>query len=214
MNLYWDLEYNVWQKLSPDGKRRFEMDYGDWNNLSVDERVASLDSFFNELNSKKLIEEQRQEREREYQVLRETIAPLAEAFQSIADGLKDVSYRVAENTNAERQAVSNLETSLTSRERETRDSLGSTQPQQPITLYTAATQKMNCVYDRAKGPKDCIIIETTSEGRYGTCSVGDQVRRKKILPLLFTSALEQTGCPSNTVIRKCDYLVYERVRFS
>ncbi len=83
----------------------------------------------------------------------------------------------------------------------------------PSNVYVNTGIKMNCVYAK-DGPKDCIVVQQGPGGTYGVCTVGDQVRREQILPRLFTGALGKTGCPSNRIIRVCDYLQYQRVKLS
>lgn len=92
---------------------------------------------------------------------------------------------------------------------------GGQQPQSapPPNIYVNTGIKMNCVYAK-DGPKNCIVVQQGSDGTYGVCTVGDQVRREQILPLLFTGTLGKTGCPSNRMIRICDYLQYQRVKLS
>ena len=79
--------------------------------------------------------------------------------------------------------------------------------------YISVPVRMDCEYKK-NGPKGCITVEHGPDGTYGVCTKGDQVRRKQILPLLFTTALNTTGCPSNRLIMVCEYLKNQRVKLS
>ena len=79
--------------------------------------------------------------------------------------------------------------------------------------YMTLPLRMDCEYKK-DGPKGCITVEQGPDGTYGVCTKGDQVRRKQILPLLFTTALNTTGCPSNRIIRVCEYLTNQKVKLS
>ena len=112
--------------------------------------------------------------------------------------------------------VRELETKLTRPKPITDESMVGTptgiRPQ--VNVYATYPLKMDCRYREKGGPKECIVVETTPEGRYGTCTVGDQVRRMQILPRLFTTAFEKAGCPSNRLVRPCEYYLTKRVPMS
>lgn len=73
---------------------------------------------------------------------------------------------------------------------------------------------MDCVYS-SQGPRQCVLVyyEVRDERKYGTCTVGDQVRRMQMLPHLFAST-RQVSCPSNRVVGMCQYLTNEKVKLT
>ena len=87
------------------------------------------------------------------------------------------------------------------------------QPPQP-NVYISTPVKNDCPYVKDGGPKNCIVVNVTPDGTYGTCLTGHQVREKQIVHRWFTSAFESTGCPSNKQIKPCVYYLQERVKIS
>lgn len=202
----------AWQKLTFQGKREFEEKYGRWDILSDEQRFSSLSSYFSEL---------RQQSEEE--LIRKTTEPYLKAMESFAQ-LLDRRFgqmegqleRMSKTGEELRNHVRELETKVNEpRQIQDRYMVGTPTGIQPqVNVYTSYPQKMDCRYREKGGPKECIVVETTQEGTYGTCTVGDQVRRMQILPRLFTTAFEKAGCPSNRLVRPCEYYTTKKVKIS
>ncbi|MBI2658692.1 hypothetical protein HYX05_01140 [Candidatus Woesearchaeota archaeon] len=202
----------AWQKLTLQGKGEFEEKYGRWDILSDEQRFSSLSSYFSELR-------QQTEDDR----IRKITEPYVRAMESFAQlldkrfGQMEGQLEKMSRTGEElRGHVRELETKVNEpKQIQDRSMVGTPTGIQPqVNVYASYPLKMDCRYREKGGPKECIVIETTPEGRYGTCTVGDQVRRMQILPRLFTTAFEKAGCPSNRLIRPCEYYLTKRVPIS
>lgn len=202
----------AWQKLTFQGKDEFEKKYGRWDTLSDEQRFGSLSSYFSELREQS-----------EEEKIRRITEPYVRAMEGVAQ-LLDRRFGQMEG-QLEKMSKSGEELKGHIRELETKvkepkqiqdmSIVGTPTGIQPqVNVYTSYPQKMDCRYREKGGPKECIVVETTQEGTYGTCTVGDQVRRMQILPRLFTTAFEKAGCPSNRLIRPCEYYTTKKVRIS
>ncbi|MBI1934856.1 hypothetical protein HYS31_00295 [Candidatus Woesearchaeota archaeon] len=83
----------------------------------------------------------------------------------------------------------------------------------PQNVYVSTPLKMDCRYVK-NGPKECIEVYHESGGTYGTCTIGDQVRKTQIMGRWITNAMEQSGCPSRRIIKVCEYLKNRIVKIS
>ena len=202
----------TWQKFTPEGKREFEVRYGSWERLSDEQRYSSLSSYFSYLRQQAEDDRIRKITEPYVRALEGLGAMLDKKFGQIEGKLE----QIGQDNAGLRRNVRELETKLTQPKPITHESMVGTptgiQPQ--VNVYASYPLKMDCRYREKGGPKECIVVETTPEGRYGTCTVGDQVRRMQILPRLFTTAFEKAGCPSNRLVRPCEYYLTKRVPIS
>ena len=76
--------------------------------------------------------------------------------------------------------------------------------QQTIMLGTSYT--MDCRYIKEGGPKNCLHIRDTSNGRYVQCETAVNLQKRRILHSLLTTAYGLVGCPSNRLIEPCEYV--------
>ena len=206
-----DLEEKVWGRLSETTRREFESIYGCWDDLSFEERVAGLQSYRSILAKRE--EEVKEERRREE--MRQTVAPVIEYLKVLGQGTDQINKQLDDirtNQGETYRRMGQLEGRLKDRP-QLPVMNQSPPPAAPQNVYINTPLKMNCAYSK-DGPKDCIDVFQGLDGhRYGTCTVGDQVRRKEILPRALSSARKQCGCPSK-IIRECDYLSREKVKLS
>ena len=202
----------TWQKMSIEGKREFETAYGHWSSLNTDQRSGSLSSYFSNLRQREEDERVRKYTEPYIKALHEITHLLDRKFGNLEGQLSQIG-RTNEYLRGQVNKLENL--AKEDRARKQISITSKTTGTSPQTnTYPIFPIKMDCVYKGDTGPKECIIIESTPEGRYGTCTVGAQVRMRQIGPKLFTTAFETTGCPSNRLVRPCEFYLNERVKLS
>ncbi len=206
----------VWKQFSIAEQREFEQRYGRWEDLGASERHSYLGSYVSSIKGK-----ERAKAEEELHARR--MEPMVKALQGFGEMLDkhttEIYRRLDEIGQATKQSGAEMrslearmgERALPSRILPTLPSDSHSQIQQQPTVIVTTPVRMNCQYSK-DGPKDCIIVQQRPNGTYGHCTVGEQARSRQIAPLFLTSALDQTGCPSNRVIRVCEYLENEWVK--
>ncbi|MBI2546074.1 hypothetical protein HYV81_02745 [Candidatus Woesearchaeota archaeon] len=214
---------------SSDGKAYFRQNYGDWDSMDEEHRAQSMADFLYRRKEQADEEQLRKTRTMMEDVMRpyqETLRGFAELMDKRFGDINNTLGRVIGKQNEADKRLGDLELrALTGPGQAalppasgpyTQTSMVGTPTgiQPKIVVYAGHTQKMDCRYREKGGPKECIIVESTDDGRYGTCTVGDQVRRMQILPRWFTTAFEKAGCPSNKFVRPCEYYLAQRVKLS
>lgn len=208
-----------WQLMSSDGKREFEQKYGDWSQLSDEQRASCLSDYFYYLRQQERTQKAKEEVER----IRTIMEPYMRTLEGFAGSLDkrfgQIEGRLEQISTAGEDLgghVRELEEGLKGQKHVKELSIvGMPTGMHPqVQVNTNYPLKMDCRYREKEGPKECIVVESTPEGRYGTCTVGDQVRRMQILPRLFTTAFEKAGCPSNKLVRPCEYYLTKRISIS
>ncbi len=201
----------TWNALSQVGKIEFEIRYGKWEAMTDEQRYAHLGGYFSYL---------RQQAEEEK--MKKIVEPIVETLKEFASGIITKANRMEhrieqiEHGLNETREIRGIERVVGQQTPMQEIKMVGTptgiQPQ--VNVYTSYPMKMDCRYREKGGPKECIIVESSPEGRYGTCTVGDQVRRMQILPRWATSAFEKAGCPSNRLVKSCEFYLSRRVQIS
>ena len=199
----------AWQRMSSTGKDEFQQLYGAWDSMSTDVRLSNLSSYFSKLR--------REKRDAEIKAIVEPIMQYIKDQQQVSNQERlDLRREIKALGDA---AASANERRLEERLRETtssrRDNQYAQPPSAPPTSFSVPPTPIarDCVYDK-NGPKGVIVVTATNDGIYGTCMVAQQVNARRLGPLVLTSMLERLGCPSNKVIRTCEYLENAKVRIS
>ena len=226
-----DLEARVWQKLPDERRLEFQNRFGRWDSLSYQERVAHLDSYFSllEQRSREEIIRQAEERrlqsekeieERRLEVMRGSLDPIKDYLAQLGAAVGELKTMIGQTGNkqeSDSERLRELEDRLKVLSQANATPEPPQQSSQPI-IYVMTPLKDDCRYPTSKQiprPTGCIQIFQEPDGhRYGTCTVGGQVRSKQILGTLLTNAIDEAGCPTNKLVKICKYLTYEKVRIS
>lgn len=197
---------DVWKRMSSSEREEFEGNYGLWKNMSPRDKVVNFRDYHEEAQRRNA-EERREERGKD--AMKEIVEPLAENLEKLSSNFREMWDKIQQTQEKNNKL---LEEKIKEKPDNPSSSLDKFKYPPHNPTYFTAPSKMDCVYSK-EGPKGCILIQQTPEGKlYGTCTVGDQVRRKRILPILITGAINEAGCPSARMIKVCDYLKYERVK--
>ncbi len=194
----------VWQKLTPFGRSDFEKKYGSWGTLSDNQRYSFLSDYFTNLR-------EQEEAER----IRATQEPIVRALERLAQSSdrtsRDLSGRLDKIEDRTRDYLRDKELERGLSEQRI-PPLPQPSPQSPTVLVTTPI-RANCQYDRDKGPKECIIVQQRADGMYGQCQVGYMANHRQNAPFRWMSSSRQiTGCPSNSLINVCPYLLNDWVK--
>ena len=138
---------------------------------------------------------------------------IGDSMQQVAHAVKDLREQYG-HTLLQIGDLRNLQAELANSQRA---ALNSPSNSQPLSIAVGTSYKQDCKYVNEGGPKDCVHIRDTSNGRYAQCQVAVQLESKRILPRLLTTAYNKVGCPStgiHRILRPCPYVDGEEHKIS
>jgi len=207
MNRYFeDAVERAWQSMSPELKIRIQREMGfNRNDVSAveltDLTIDYLKKKIEELKWNKLRKELKKNIEELGEDLeRRNMNYLDSLRKETMEGLKEIAYVLGEKYNEILHQIEDIKTQKSIPAHLS----GDTSTQSVIMVGTSYS--MDCKYAKEGGPKDCLHIRDTPNGRFVQCETAVNLQNRIILHPLLTTAYGLVGCPSNKLIEPCRYV--------
>lgn len=217
--------HDFWDTLTGDMQREFERRHGSWQSFADDEeRYAVMNGYITSLR-------QEDQEERMRILIEEKFNSLRQSYQDTLDvfgrEIKSAVQRIEEKASQPHFLPSYYERPLLPEPpRQITSAYERPQSPEPPRNITpekkpdAQPQKIfipvitwdDCRYDGNKGPKHCMKHVERDGGTYVSCTVAEQINARRMTSFLFTTMLEKCGCPSNPIVRRCQYLDRKEIK--